>query len=175
MAVTLLTGGARSGKSNLAQKLASAAAGHVTFVATATPIDADMSARIERHRAARPAHWTTVESPLQLDLALEEISSEAVVIVDCLTVWVSNMMLEGFSDDEIEERSAKAAAAASARAGDTIAVTNEVGSGVHPSTELGMRFRDLLGRVNATWAEASDRVYLVVAGQVLELNAPPEG
>jgi adenosyl cobinamide kinase/adenosyl cobinamide phosphate guanylyltransferase len=174
MALTLLTGGARSGKSNLAQQLASAVADDVTFVATATRSDADMSARIDRHRAARPGHWATVEAPLKLEPALEEIGSEAVVIVDCLTLWVSNLMLEGFRDDEIEERAAKAAAIASARSGYTFVVTNEVGSGVHPDTELGLRFRDVLGRVNATWSQVSDSVYLVIAGRVLELELPPE-
>lgn len=175
MALILLTGGARSGKSNLAQKLARrTATDDVTFVATATRSDADMSVRIERHRAARPRHWTTVEAPIQLEPTLEQIASQTVVIVDCLTLWISNLMLEGLSDTEIEERAAKAAAIASARAGDTIVVTNEVGSGVHPPTELGLRFRDVLGRVNAIWAQVSDIAYLVVAGRVLELKPPPE-
>jgi adenosylcobinamide kinase/adenosylcobinamide-phosphate guanylyltransferase len=174
MALTLLTGGARSGKSNLAQKLASAVEQQVTFVATATRTDADMSARIERHRAARPPEWTTVEAPLELEQALEAIAAPSVVILDCLTLWVSNLMLEGLSDIEIEERAAKAGAIASARPGDTIVVTNEVGSGVHPPTELGLRYRDVLGRVNAMWAQISDVVYLVVAGRVIELQAPPE-
>jgi adenosyl cobinamide kinase/adenosyl cobinamide phosphate guanylyltransferase len=174
MSLTLLTGGVRSGKSGLALMLASARAEHVTFIATATAVDADMSARIERHRAARPSHWTTVEAPLLLEQALEGIAPNDVVIVDCLTLWVSNLMIEGLSDAEIEERGTKAAALASARAGDTIVVTNEVGSGVHPPTELGLRFRDVLGRVNASWGQVSDSVYLVVAGRVLELHAPPE-
>jgi adenosylcobinamide kinase/adenosylcobinamide-phosphate guanylyltransferase len=173
MALTLLTGGARSGKSNLATTLAGTLADDVTFVATATRSDADMSARIERHRVARPGPWTTIEAPVKLEPTLEEIGSEAVVIVDCLTLWVSNLVLEGFSDDEIEERAAKAAAIATGRSGDTIVVTNEVGSGVHPHTELGLRFREVLGRVNAIWSQASDVVYLVVAGRVLELKPPP--
>lgn len=171
MALTLLTGGARSGKSHLAVQMASASGAPVVFVATARPSDADMSARIARHRAARPPGWHTIEEPLDLTGALDRARG-GVVVVDCLTLWVSNMMLEGIATATIAKRGAEAASAAVSRSGDTIAVTNEVGSGVHPRSDLGRDFRDLLGCVNALWAASSGRSFLVVAGRILPLQDP---
>jgi adenosyl cobinamide kinase/adenosyl cobinamide phosphate guanylyltransferase len=166
MGITFLTGGARSGKSDLAMKLASKHGDSVTFVATAEALDDDMADRIQRHRAERPEGWTTVESPIELQAALE--SASGTVIVDCLTLWVTNLMLAEHPDDEILER-ARAAAKVAATL-DAIAVTNEVGDGVHPPTELGRRFRDLLGRVNRIWADEAEVALLVVAGRVLPLQ-----
>lgn len=169
MPVTLLIGGARSGKSFLAVELASASDAPVTFFATA-PLDVGMSERIERHRAQRPVTWSTREVPVELVAALEEVAPEATVIVDCLTLWVSNLMLDGRDDDVIEKDAAALAAAAEARSGVTVVVTNEVGSGVHPPTALGMRFQDLLGRVNTIVAARADRAFLCVAGRALPLG-----
>lgn len=157
--LTLLIGGARSGKSALALKMAE---GEVVWIATAEAGDAEMAARIERHRAERPASWRTVEEPVDLVGALRATPGDACVVVDCLTLWVANTM--------DEERAREAAALAAARPGKTIAVTNEVGMGIVPATELGRAYRDLLGRVNAIWAEAADQVLLVVAGRTLELE-----
>ena len=156
--ITLLIGGARSGKSALALRLAE---GEVVFIATAEPGDAEMAERIERHRAERPATWRTVEEPVDLAGALRDAPPDACVIVDCLTLWVANTM--------DEERARDAAAVAAARPGATIAITNEVGLGIVPANALAREYRDLLGRVNAIWAEAAERVLLVVAGRTLEL------
>jgi adenosyl cobinamide kinase/adenosyl cobinamide phosphate guanylyltransferase len=156
--ITLLIGGARSGKSALALRLAE---GEVVFIATAEPGDAEMAERIERHRAERPASWHTVEEPVDLAGALRSAPPDACVVIDCLTLWVANTM--------DEERAREAAAVAASRPGATIAITNEVGMGIVPANELAREYRDLLGRVNAIWAEAAERVLLVVAGRTLEL------
>ena len=173
MAVTLLLGGARAGKSTIAARIASRWTGPVALIATAEPRDEEMAARIARHRAERPPEWTTVEEPLDLVRAMDGLPPGAGVILDCLTLWVSNAMEAELDDDEIEERARKAAAAAGARDGDLVAVSNEVGAGIVPANPLGRRFRDLLGRVNAIWAEHADRVLLVVAGRVVALGELP--
>jgi adenosylcobinamide kinase / adenosylcobinamide-phosphate guanylyltransferase len=159
MPLTLLIGGARSGKSSLALRLAE---GEVVFIATGEAGDAEMAERIDAHRAERPPSWRTVEAPIDLTGALRDAPPDACVIVDCLTLWVANTMDEA--------RAREAAALAVARPGQTIAVTNEVGLGIVPANELARSYRDLLGRVNTIWAEAADRVLLVVAGRTLELT-----
>jgi len=166
MSLVVLLGGARSGKSAFAVQLAGEAA---TLVATATAGDAEMEERIRRHRAERPAAWVTVEEPLALGAALAAVEPERAAVVDCLSLWVSNLIEAGWGDAAIEKEARVVAAAAAARAGLTVAVSNEVGLGIVPATPLGRRYRDVLGRVNATWALASDRALLVVAGRTLEL------
>jgi len=172
MPLTLLLGGARSGKSRLAVRLAAAWGGKVVVVATGEARDEEMAERIRRHRAERPPEWATVEEPLDLEGGLAGVPEEACALVDCLTLWVSNLLERSLSDVEIEDRARKAAAMAASRAAETLAVTNEVGSGVVPVSALARRYADLLGRVNAIWAEAADRALLVVAGRVLPLDTP---
>jgi adenosylcobinamide kinase/adenosylcobinamide-phosphate guanylyltransferase len=166
-----ILGGARSGKSRFAVESHRAHA-RVSFVATAQPRDADMAARIARHRAERPASWRTVEEPYDLVTRLRPDTADAdVVIVDCLTVWVANLMLRGDADEwvvkQVEELAALLPLAA-----DVTLVSNEVGEGVHPPTAEGRRFRDLLGTVNQRVAAAADRVVLMVAGIPLVVKAP---
>jgi adenosylcobinamide kinase/adenosylcobinamide-phosphate guanylyltransferase len=168
MSLVLLLGGARSGKSSLAVRLAAAAGLPVVFIATGEPRDAEMAERIARHRAERPVEWQTVEEPIAIAGALEAAPRESCVVIDCLSLWVANLLERGA--DDIEEQGAAAAALAAGRTGATIAVTNEVGLGVVPATPLGRAYRDVLGRVNANWAEAADEAYLVVAGKALRLN-----
>ena len=165
----LFVGGARAGKSTLAARFASATGLPVTFVATAEPGDEDMERRIARHRVERPEEWRTIEEPLDLERALVDAGGDAVVI-DCLTLWVTNLLMGDLSDEEIEGRAAAVAAVAAARPTPTFVVTNEVGLGVHPPTEIGRRFRDLLGRVNSIWADRAEEVLLVVAGRALRLE-----
>lgn len=169
MGLTLLTGGARSGKSVIAVRMASAYAGPVTFVATAEARDEEMAARIAEHRAARPPEWTTVEEPADLAGAIAS-SNDSCVIVDCLTLWVSNLLERGADREDIFARAIEAAKAAAGRAAPVIVVTNEVGSGIvplHPDTRA---YRDLMGTVNATFAGAAERVLLVVAGRAVALS-----
>jgi len=164
--VTLL-GGARSGKSALAVRLGGE---FVTLIATATPGDAEIEERIRLHRAERPAGWTTVEEPLQLRPALAAVHPDETVVVDCLSLWVSNLIGEGWGDEAIEEEGQAVAAAAAGRSGLTVVVSNEVGLGFVPVTPLGRRYRDVLGRVNTAFALASERALLVVAGRTVELG-----
>jgi adenosyl cobinamide kinase/adenosyl cobinamide phosphate guanylyltransferase len=171
MALTLLLGGARSGKSALAQRLAGRWDGPVTVVATGQARDAEMAERIARHRAARPAGWDTVEEPLELAAALAA-AGDAFVVVDCLTLWVSNLLEQGLDDAGVEARARAAAAVAAARPAPTVAVSNEVGSGIVPPDPLSRRYRDLLGQVNAAWAAAAEQALLLVAGRALVLADP---
>lgn len=169
--ITLLTGGARSGKSSLAVELGRAFGGAVTVVVTARAGDDEMAERIERHRAERPREWATIEEPEALLAALRDAREGALVIVDCLTLWTSNLVEAGLTDTEIESHASDAAHAASRRTAPVIAVTNEVGSGIVPANELARRFRDVHGRVNALWARSAASAYLVVAGRVVPLEA----
>jgi adenosyl cobinamide kinase/adenosyl cobinamide phosphate guanylyltransferase len=144
------------------------------FVATAEAGDDEMSRRIALHRAERPAEWTTLEQPIGLESVLETVSSGSCVIVDCLSLWVANL-IERRTPEQIEDEGRRAAGLAAARPGRTIAVSNEVGLGIVPSTPLGRSYRDVLGRVNATWARAAADAYLVVAGRALRLEELPHG
>ena len=130
-----------------------------------------MAQRIARHRAERPVSWTTIEEPLQLMEAFESVPSSHCLVVDCLTLWTANS-LERFSAPEIEEQSAALALYAAAREGTTVVVTNEVGLGIVGENRLARSYSDLLGRVNARWAEVATRVLFMVAGRALALESP---
>jgi adenosylcobyric acid synthase len=113
-----------------------------------------------------------VEAPRELEAALEGAAPGALVIVDCLTLWVANLMEQGLDDPAVARRAGASAALAAARAAPTLAISNEVGSGVVPAAALARRYRDLLGQVNAAWAAAADRTLLLVAGRALPLQDP---
>jgi adenosylcobinamide kinase / adenosylcobinamide-phosphate guanylyltransferase len=174
----LLLGGARAGKSTRALWLASESEGAsergVCFIATAQGLDDDMIARIARHRAERPEHWRTIEEPYEIDKALRQAGESRVVIVDCLTLFVSNWLLryEAGSDCEATVRQITTEFLERARSQNqtVICVSNEVGLSVVPDNSLGRMFRDLLGRVNQDFAAAADEVYLLVAGLPLRLK-----
>lgn len=165
-----LTGGARSGKSRLAVEALAGWTGEVSYVATALETDEEMTERIAAHRRARPARWDLIEEPSDLAGVLGVVSAEAAVIIDCLTLWVSNLM-ESLSDDEVVALSDVTAETAATRRAPTIVVSNEVGSGLVPLSAVGRRFRDLHGRVNQTWAGLSDEAYLTVAGRTVALGS----
>lgn len=168
MGLTVILGGARSGKSAFAVECARGQAHSVTFIATAPDTD-DISARIRQHRSERPAEWTTIEEQLDLGSALET-AGDSFTIIDCLTLWTSNLMLQGRTDEEIDEIARATAAIAAKRGAPTVAISNEVGMGVHPDTSLGLRYRDVLGRVNQHWVAEAKTSLLLVAGQALELR-----
>jgi adenosyl cobinamide kinase/adenosyl cobinamide phosphate guanylyltransferase len=170
MPLTVLIGGARSGKSELALRLAARADGPVVFVATAEALDDEMAARIARHKLERDPSWGLVEEPLEVERALREALPSACVVLDCLTLWVANLMGAGLSDGALEARARGALSAACARPGPTVAVTNEVGSGIVPADPATRRYRDLLGRVNSLWARAAERPLLMTAGHVVPLQ-----
>ena len=166
--IVLVLGGTRSGKSDVAERRATALAAqsgaNVTYVATAIDgDDADLSARIDAHRQRRPRRWGTIEAGPNLAGALRDAAPDHVVLVDSLGPWVA-AQLDG--DAAVEP----VLAALRARLAPVVIVSDEVGLGVHPSTEQGRRFRDVLGDVNRAVAEVADEVMLVVAGRVLPLE-----
>jgi adenosylcobinamide kinase / adenosylcobinamide-phosphate guanylyltransferase len=175
MPLTLLLGGARSGKSQLAVDMARGTAARVAVIATGEPRDDEMAERITRHRAQRPAGWQTIEEPVDLCRAMASVDAGACVLVDCLTLWTSNLLERECNDAEIEEQAAAAAGFAAVRGGATIAVSNEVGWGIVPVHPTARRYRDVLGRVNTIWAAASTQALLVVAGRVLPLTLANAG
>ena len=163
--ITLLLGGARSGKSAVAEELAGRLPAPVTYVATARvdPGDADHVARVAAHRARRDRSWATVEAGPDLPDVL--LATPGSVLVDSLGTWITS------GPDLITDGSALAAALRD-RPGDSVVVSEEVGLGVHPSSELGRHFRDAVGAVNQAVAAVADDVLLVVAGRVLRLERP---
>ena len=170
MTLTFVTGGARSGKSRYALRLAAASGRPVVLIATAEARDEEMRDRIEAHRRERPAGWGTVEEPLDLARALRGLAEDEFAIVDCLSLWVSNLLEHEHDGHEVEQLAAEAAGLAAACAGGCVAVSNEVGMGIVPMGALARSYRDLIGRVNAIWAEAADDAVLAVAGRVLRLE-----
>jgi adenosylcobinamide kinase/adenosylcobinamide-phosphate guanylyltransferase len=173
MSLTVILGGARSGKSAFAVETANRHSGEVVYVATAPESDEDMADRIARHRAERPSNWTTIEEQIDLAGALEE-AGDALVIIDCLTLWISNLMWRDRTDNQIHDIAARASRQAAERKAPTVAISNEVGMGIHPDTALGRRYRDVLGRVNQLWVAASSSSLLLVAGRALELDDPQD-
>ena len=164
----LILGGARSGKSRHAQSLADASGGAPVMIATARAGDAEMVARIDRHRRDRDDRWRLVEEPLDLVGALGRVRGMAnIVLVDCLTFWLFNLIEAG---RDIHAETGRLVAEIGRRAGPIVFVSNEVGFGIVPATELGRRFRDEQGLLNQAVARACDRVVLVVAGLTLSLK-----
>src|SRR5262249_51906138 len=171
----LVLGGVRAGKSAFAVARAKELGGRVVFVATAEAGDAEMAARIARHRAGRPASWRTVEVPVGLPWALRALESEAdVVVVDCLNLWVANMLTKRpeVSDADLLAEAAELEAASTRPRCSLILVSNEVGWGLHPETALGRRFRDALGFVNQAAARAPDDPVLMLPACPPPLHSP---
>jgi len=174
-AVTLVLGGARSGKSRYAEALIEAAAPRGTYCATAEPGDAEMTARIAAHRARRQEvgggdFWHTVEAPLELpSVIVSEAAADRPLLIDCLTLWLSNLLL---ADKNIQTETRLLCAALGEAAGPVVLVANEVGLGLVPETPLGRRFRDAAGRLNQEVASLADRVVFIAAGLPLVLKEP---
>jgi adenosylcobinamide kinase/adenosylcobinamide-phosphate guanylyltransferase len=164
--ITLALGGARSGKSRYAESLISALPPPWSYIATAEPGDAEMTARIVAHRSRRGSQWRTIEAPRNLAAALKSCGIVP-ALVDCLTLWLSNLML---ADANIDAAIAQLEDVLSAATAPVVLVANEVGSGIVPDHPLGRRFRDLQGLLNQRMAARADRVVLVVAGLPLALK-----
>lgn len=180
--LTLLLGGARSGKSTLAEKLASQRGEKVLYVATAIPFDDEMKFRIRNHKKQRPDTWKTVESPTGIGEAVQDkIQSTDIVLLDCLTLMVNNLFMEFSGDpdhpDEVQFSDALdreingILAAIESTEADWIIVSNEVGLGLVPPYPLGRAYRDLLGRANQRLAACAEEVFLMVAGMAVPLHA----
>lgn len=172
MGLTLLTGGVRAGKSRLAAEMAGSSEEAVHVLATAEARDDEMRERIAKHRAERPPDWKVIEAPLEMGPAIDLVPEEGCLIIDCLTLWVSNLIEAEDEDARILARAVEVGEQVAARPGRTIAVTNEVGWGIVPLDPLARRYRDLLGEVNSLWAARAERSFLVVAGRALELKEP---
>lgn len=168
---TLILGGARSGKSALAERLA-AAHEDVVYIATAQPLDGEMDARIAHHRSRRPAQWGCVEEPVALADALRAHAAPGrCVLVDCLTLWLSNLL--GRCDGEVFERERRAFLSTIPELrGSVLLVSNEVGLGVVPMGELSRRFVDEAGRLHQALGQSCERVAFVAAGLPLVLKGP---
>ena len=168
--LTFVIGGARSGKSRYAENLLAALPPPWTYVATAEALDAEMSERIGAHRARRGPQWRTVEAPRDLVGALSACDA-APVLIDCLTLWLSNLMLAA---SDIETETARLEQVLAAAKAPIVLVANEVGSGIVPEHALGRKFRDWQGVLNQRIAARADRVVLVVAGLPLVLKGTPK-
>jgi adenosylcobinamide kinase / adenosylcobinamide-phosphate guanylyltransferase len=164
--LTLVLGGARSGKSRYAESLIAPLPPPWLYVATAEALDFEMSERIAAHRARRGAQWRTIEAPRDLAAALAT-STQAPTLVDCLTLWLSNLLL---AEADIEAETARLETALAAAQAPVVLVANEVGSGIVPDRPLGRRFRDLQGTLNQRLAARADRVVLMVAGLPLAVK-----
>ena len=163
--LTLVLGGARSGKSRHAEELIMRAAPPWTYLATAEARDDEMRERISHHRARRDAKWQTLDAPLDLAGTIQRVTGPA--LIDCLTLWLSNVML---AERDFEAESARLLAALGSAPGPLVAVSNEVGLGLVPETPLGRAFRDAQGRLNQRVAAAADRVIFMAAGLPLSLK-----
>ena len=168
----LILGGARSGKSAFAQRQAVASGLNVIYLATAEAGDAEMAARINRHRAERPATWGLVEEPLALASALRRhAAADCCLLVDCLTLWLSNLLAAG--DDRLEAEVRALLLTLPTLPGDLVLVSNEVGQGIVPADPLARRFRDEAGLLHQAAARCCDRATFVIAGFPLTLKDAP--
>jgi adenosylcobinamide kinase/adenosylcobinamide-phosphate guanylyltransferase len=168
--LTLVLGGARSGKSRYAEATVMATPAPWIYVATAEPFDDEMKARIAEHRGRRGGQWQTVEAPLDRAGAIAGAPPAATLLVDCLTLWLNNLI---FKKRDIDTETGRLEAAIAARQAPAVLVSNEVGSGIVPENAEARRFRDLQGRLNQQIAARADRVVLLVAGLPLVVKGQP--
>ncbi len=175
--IVLITGGGRSGKSAYAQNLAESLRGNRVYVATCPVMDDELAERVRKHKEARSRRqWVTIEEPVALADVLHQATSYQVVLVDCLTLWVNNLMYhaeqsgEALTEEDISDRCRDVLTACSESDGTVIFVTNEVGMGIVPDNPLSRRYRDLAGRCNQEIAARADDVTLMVCGLPLHLK-----
>ena len=169
--VYFITGGARSGKSAFAEKLAADLGGKRAYLATAQALDAEMVARIEHHRKRRGSAWDTFEEPLAVVELVNKLSGRYdVVLLDCLTLWISNVMARTDGDDAVIRQADLLVEAVMNMKGSCIIVSNEVGLGIVPDNALARRFRDLAGFVNQKVAQAADAAYLLTSGLPMKIK-----
>ena len=165
--LTLVLGGARSGKSAHAERLLAETPPPWTYIATAQAFDAEMEQRIAEHRARRDHRWHTLDAPLETASAVEALPQGTPLLLDCLTLWLTNQMLGGH---DVEAESARLVEVLSARCGPWVVVSNEVGLGIVPDNALARAFRDAAGRLNQKMAAAADHVIFMVAGLPMKVK-----
>lgn len=175
--IIFITGGSRSGKSAHGQALAEFVAGPRVYIATCPVVDEEMAARIEKHRAQRQtSDWQTIEETIDLAVALRGTRESAVRLIDCLTLWINNLLYQAegqardLTEDEIARLCAELLAVCAELPGDVIFIANEVGMGIVPENPLSRRYRDLAGRCNQIMAASADRVILMICGLPLEIK-----
>jgi len=175
--IWFVLGGNRSGKSRYALELAESAAPERIFIATAPSLDAEMGERIRLHRKEREQRdWQTIEAPLDPTRAVQEAGGSSVVLIDCITMWINNLLYERekqnetIDEPEMTRQAETLLGACRSRTGTTVIVSNETGLGIIPATPLSRRFVDLAGRCNQTIAREADRVYFVAAGIPMEIK-----
>ena len=172
--IIFILGGARSGKSSYAIRLAKEVGKQAAFIATCLPLDEEMKERINLHKKGRPSAWRTFEEPEDIAAVLMKIGANfKIVIIDCLTLWLSNLISAGLDDNAIEDRAGKIFKALKAMQCKSIIVSNEVGLGIIPSNPLARRFRDLAGRINQLAAGQADEVVLMQAGIPVKIKSSP--
>lgn len=170
--LTLVIGGARSGKSTFAETLVMRTAPPWTYVATAEAFDAEMSERIAQHRSRRDAGWQTRDAPRDVPAVVRALAVQrGTILIDCLTLWLSNLLLDG---RDLDAEGDALLAALSETPHPVVVVSNEVGLGIVPDNALARRFRDAQGRLNQRVAAVADRVVLMTAGLPLVLKEPPD-
>ncbi|HET6280283.1 MAG TPA: bifunctional adenosylcobinamide kinase/adenosylcobinamide-phosphate guanylyltransferase [Polyangia bacterium] len=169
----LIGGGARSGKSAFALSMAQRLGSRRIFVATAQGLDDEMRARIDRHRQERPTSFTTMEEPLALAAVLDTIVQADVVLIDCLTLWLSNLLVSEVPVETVVHKIDELGAAIARRRFHVVLVTNEVGLGLVPETALGRNFRDVVGQAHQRLSVNADQIYAALLGQILRLRPGP--
>jgi adenosylcobinamide kinase / adenosylcobinamide-phosphate guanylyltransferase len=167
--LTLVLGGARSGKSRHAQVLAMATPPPWVYIATAQAVDDEMRERIAKHKASRGSGWSTIEEPIELAHAVTEAPAEAPLVIDCITFWLSNLMLGAHDVDSAVTRFVQSL---DGREAPTVVVSNEVGLGLVPDTPLGRAFRDQAGLINQQLAVIAHTTLFMVAGLAMKLKVP---
>jgi adenosylcobinamide kinase/adenosylcobinamide-phosphate guanylyltransferase len=169
--ICFITGGARSGKSTFAEKRANDSAGKRAYIATAQALDAEMAARIEKHKKDRGGIWDTFEEPLAVAELLKKLNGKYdIVLLDCLTLWLSNVMARTKNNEAIIARFDALLKAITIFNGVSIIVSNEVGLGIVPNNQLARKFQDLAGILNQKMAEAANEVYFIVSGIPVRLK-----
>ena len=169
----MIGGGVRSGKSAFALSLARRLGARRAFVATAQEVDADLRERIARHQQARGADFATFEAPFELEATLRRLTDVDVVVIDCLTIWLANLLVRGLEEPTIAARVDALAALLVELPVHIVIVTNEVGMGVHPETALGRTFRDVVGRAHQRLARVADEIYFAALGVIIRLQPGP--
>lgn len=168
--IVFVLGGAKSGKSRFACELAGKWGSEVAYVATCLPLDEEMRKKIEEHKKRRPPGWQTIEEDEDLVSALKQAGGRVVVIIDCLTLLISNLLLKGVGGEDILGHIERFIEGARKQEKKSILVSNEVGMGIVPDNKLARQFREVSGRVSQMVTETSDEAYLLVAGQPIKIK-----